>query len=140
MSLPHAAGIAAALNAHVSLLRVTPTRDYYRHHLSAAATRMVSTVGSGPVSADDLVDADEREVSVYLSDICERLATAHGLDVAADHQQDQNVAQIIIDKAEQQPSLVVMTTHGRSGIGRMMLGSVTDRVVRHSNAPVLVVR
>ena len=33
-----------------------------------------------------------------------------------------------------------MTTHGRSGVGRMVLGNVADRVVRHSNVPVLVVR
>ena len=51
-----------------------------------------------------------------------------------------NVAQSIIDRAAAQPSLVVMTTHGRSGVGRMVLGSVTDRVIRHSNTPVLVIR
>lgn len=37
-------------------------------------------------------------------------------------------------------SLIAMTTHGRSGIGRWVLGSVTDRVVSHSRAPVLVIR
>ena len=33
-----------------------------------------------------------------------------------------------------------MASHGRSGIGRWVLGSVTDRVVRHGPGPVLVVR
>ncbi|HIN36518.1 MAG TPA: hypothetical protein EYM77_02520 [Dehalococcoidia bacterium] len=33
-----------------------------------------------------------------------------------------------------------MTTHGHSGPGRWTLGSVTDRVVRHSGDPVLVIR
>ncbi len=51
-----------------------------------------------------------------------------------------DVAQAIIDKVGQEPSLAVTTTHGRSGVGRMVLGSVADRVVRHSNVPVLVVR
>ncbi len=37
-------------------------------------------------------------------------------------------------------NLVAMTTHGRSGVGRWALGSVTDRVVRHCGDPVLVVR
>lgn len=36
--------------------------------------------------------------------------------------------------------LIVMSTHGRSGIERMLLGSVTERVVRTSSRPVLVVR
>ncbi len=35
--------------------------------------------------------------------------------------------------------LVVMTTHGRSGFSRLFLGSVTERVVRFSHAPVLLV-
>ncbi len=41
---------------------------------------------------------------------------------------------------EVEDNLVAMTTHGRSGIGRWALGSVTDRVVRHCGDPVLVVR
>ena len=37
-------------------------------------------------------------------------------------------------------ALIAMCSHGRSGIGRWVLGSVTENVVRHSDAPVLVVR
>ena len=33
-----------------------------------------------------------------------------------------------------------MATHGRRGIGRALLGSVADRIVRHSQAPTLLVR
>jgi len=35
--------------------------------------------------------------------------------------------------------LIVLSTHGRSGISRWAFGSVTDRVLRHSNVPVLVI-
>jgi nucleotide-binding universal stress UspA family protein len=50
-------------------------------------------------------------------------------------------AAAIVDYAmEIDHNLVAMTTHGRSGVGRWMLGSVTDRVVQHSGDPVLVVR
>lgn len=35
--------------------------------------------------------------------------------------------------------LIVMGSHGRTGLDRAMLGSVTDRVLRHSTVPVLVV-
>ncbi|MBM3451445.1 MAG: universal stress protein [Armatimonadetes bacterium] len=37
-------------------------------------------------------------------------------------------------------NLIVMTTHGRGGLERWMLGSVTDRVVRYSRDPVFVIR
>jgi nucleotide-binding universal stress UspA family protein len=36
--------------------------------------------------------------------------------------------------------LIVMGTHGRSGIGRVLLGSVAERIVRHSPIPVLTIR
>ncbi len=46
----------------------------------------------------------------------------------------------IVDIARDIPNcLVTMTTHGHSGIGRWILGSVTDRVVRQSGSAVLVV-
>ena len=35
--------------------------------------------------------------------------------------------------------LIIMSTHGRSGIGRWFMGSVADKVVRHSNVAVLTV-
>lgn len=41
---------------------------------------------------------------------------------------------------EQKCDLIVMATHGRSGIARAFLGSVTERVLRASTVPVLVTR
>ena len=38
------------------------------------------------------------------------------------------------------PDLVVMATHGRSGIARLFLGSVAEAVVRKANCPVLTIR
>jgi nucleotide-binding universal stress UspA family protein len=47
----------------------------------------------------------------------------------------------INDLASQTPnSLVVISTHGRSGVGRMVMGSVADKVVRGSGSPVLLLR
>ena len=36
--------------------------------------------------------------------------------------------------------LIAMTTHGRSGVGRLLMGSVTESVIRRATIPVLVVR
>lgn len=47
----------------------------------------------------------------------------------------------IISVARETPdNFVAMCTHGRSGVGRWVLGSVTERVVRHSGDPVLIIR
>jgi nucleotide-binding universal stress UspA family protein len=49
-------------------------------------------------------------------------------------------AESIIDFAEKNNiELIIMSTHGRSGISRWTFGSVADRVVRHSPVPVLVI-
>lgn len=42
--------------------------------------------------------------------------------------------------AERGAGLIVMGTHGRSGLSRVMLGSVTERVLRETDVPVLTVR
>ncbi|SEO21432.1 Nucleotide-binding universal stress protein, UspA family [Halogranum amylolyticum] len=50
------------------------------------------------------------------------------------------VHRTILDYAEEnEVDLVVMGTHGRSGLSRALLGSVTEQVVRESSAPVLTV-
>ncbi|MFC2035603.1 universal stress protein, partial [Chloroflexota bacterium] len=41
---------------------------------------------------------------------------------------------------EENVDLVVMTTHGRSGIKRAIIGSITDRLIRETGMPVLVIR
>ena len=41
---------------------------------------------------------------------------------------------------KKQVDLIVLTTHGRTGISRVLLGSTAERVVRHADCPVFVVR
>jgi nucleotide-binding universal stress UspA family protein len=48
--------------------------------------------------------------------------------------------EILACAQEYQPSLIAMSTHGRSGFSRWALGSVAEKVIRHSEVPVLVRR
>ena len=51
------------------------------------------------------------------------------------------VAEKILDVCKRQHiELIAMSTHGRSGISRWLLGSVAEKVVRHSQIPVLLYR
>lgn len=51
-----------------------------------------------------------------------------------------NVAGEIVDRAAAEDvSMIVMTSHGRSGIGRWLLGSVADKVARSATVPVVIV-
>ena len=50
-------------------------------------------------------------------------------------------AEVIVDSArERQAGLIVMATHGRSGLRRWTLGSVADKVLHASSIPLLLVR
>ena len=51
-----------------------------------------------------------------------------------------NPAEVILDYADKnQFDLIIMSTHGRSGISRWAFGSVAERVSRHSTVPILLV-
>jgi nucleotide-binding universal stress UspA family protein len=52
----------------------------------------------------------------------------------------QPAEEIIASAVDVPESIIVMTTHGRGGLGRLLYGSVADRVVRDSRIPVLLIR
>jgi nucleotide-binding universal stress UspA family protein len=47
---------------------------------------------------------------------------------------------IIVAAEKQQSELIVMASHGRNGVGRLLLGSETQHVLAYSSLPVLVLR
>ena len=50
-------------------------------------------------------------------------------------------AEAIVDLAESEGAeLIIMATHGRTGLGRMLMGSVAEAVVRKAKCPVLTVK
>lgn len=82
----------------------------------------------------------QEEARSYLEQRVEQLQ-AEGLGRVSYLLLEGDAAGEIVDMARRTPAnLVAMCTHGRSGVGRWVLGSVTERVVRHSGDPVLVVR
>jgi nucleotide-binding universal stress UspA family protein len=80
------------------------------------------------------------EARVYLVSKADELK-AQGVNNVAPVLLEGSGEEEIIKFARKEPeSFIVMCTHGRSGVKRWMLGSVTEKVVRHSGVPVLVVR
>lgn len=64
-------------------------------------------------------------------------------DVPADYRviSGENAPESLVDFAEENEDvrMIVMATHGRTGIEKWRLGNVTERVVRHASVPVTVV-
>jgi nucleotide-binding universal stress UspA family protein len=89
---------------------------------------------------DDLIDLIEAEARDYLAEKVKEMK-GNGLDNVSSVVNVGYGAEEIIALARKTPdNFIAMCTHGRSGVKRFVLGSVTDRVVRHSGDPVLIIR
>jgi nucleotide-binding universal stress UspA family protein len=96
--------------------------------------------GDGPViQADEMLEQAEAGARAYLGEVEGRLK-ADGLNVRSVIRFDPAADSILSAAEEEQADLIVMSTHGRSGLGRWVLGSVADRVLRGATTPVLLVR
>ena len=87
------------------------------------------------------LDQERRQrANEYLEDKNKRLRN-QGLEQVSVRLAEGSAAEKIIEAAREIPeSLIAMSTHGESGVGRWVLGSVTERVMRHSDTAVVVVR
>jgi nucleotide-binding universal stress UspA family protein len=85
-----------------------------------------------------LEEENKAEANDYISNMAQRLHN-EGLAARAEVLYGRAADKIIDFAAKNDVDLIIMSSHGRSGISRWAMGSVTDRVVNHSLAPVLVV-
>lgn len=132
-ALPHAAHLARALGARLHLMQIpqVPIQP-----VGYAAP------GAGLDWVPELVAEATREAQAYLEAKAAELR-AQGVTVTA--QQEalgiEGVAGGILDAArEQQADMLLLTSHGRGGLRRLVLGSVTDALLRKAALPLWVVR
>jgi len=127
--LPHAEALARSMDLKIVLLRAyeLPAASYYESDMYMP-------------DWGDLARVIRENAQEYLDELQQRLE-AEGLRRVSTLLIQGDAARSIIDIAKETPeNLVALCTHGRSGVGRLVLGSVADRVVRHSGGPVLVIR
>ena len=87
---------------------------------------------------DEIMKAQQRTASSYLGEFSRKLKKK-GMEAQTEVVEGNAPEEILEYTRRHHIDLVVMSTHGRSGLGRWVLGSVTDRVVRAGEVPVLVV-
>ena len=108
--LPHVTAMSKAIGAKVSLVRVATSQD------------------------------GQAEAREYLDQVSERLGQ-EGVSSVEGQVLSGEPAGELLDMLQSSPNtMVTMTTRGRSGLERWVLGSVSERVVRYSGTPVLIVR
>jgi nucleotide-binding universal stress UspA family protein len=81
-----------------------------------------------------------REAEEYLAAVVRRLADRGFRRVETHVWYGPAAAAIVEAAAAQKADMIVMSTHGRSGLGRLILGSVTESVLRGTTIPILIVR
>jgi nucleotide-binding universal stress UspA family protein len=117
-ALPHACRLALAMGARLLLVR---------------AALPVADPDAGVTSRSSVQHAE-----AYLNSVRERLVgEGHSVYVSSLHSDP--VPGILLAARVNDVTLIVMSTHGRTGLRRMVLGSVTEQLVQESQVPVLVV-
>lgn len=88
---------------------------------------------------DDLMEQAQQASDEYLSGLSDALSAGGNLSVKSETLEGSPADKIVEWAQEQENCLIAMCTQGRTGLGRWVLGSVTDAVIRNGNIPVLVV-
>lgn len=124
----HAADVAAelarALNAEVALISVVDTSQDY-------------AAGAGIVG-EDIAAAAREDAKRLLAIVRERLSLPDSASEFAE--QGAPATEIVRAAKEWAADLIVVGSHGRGIVGRALIGSVADAVLRHAPCPVLMVR
>jgi nucleotide-binding universal stress UspA family protein len=126
-ALKPAFALAEKFGAEVLLLRVPLTQQY-----------ISMPSGSGALLPEEYVERDRQETEDYLRAVkTQWLGSAPKIRVES---LSGEPATVILDVAETEAAdLIVMSTHGRSGLSRLLYGSVAESVLRGARNPVLLV-
>ena len=121
-ALPYGEELGGRLGSEITLLSVAQSAqalDYHKHQ----------------VYADKSGEQTEHEAGKYLEQTKNKVIRVKSAVLVG------NPASEIVQYAEREHiSLIIMATHGRSGITRWALGSVADKVVRAAKQPIALIR
>ena len=86
-------------------------------------------------------DPEERraEALAYLAPIADNLR-ARGVRVETEARRGEPAREILAGARAVGADLIAMTTHGRTGFGRVLFGSIAEAVLRHADVPVFLMR
>jgi len=139
-AIRHAAGIAKATGAEVVVLQVV---DSVAQLMAQMTTGTIEPLPAGPLTAEiaqESVSGQHQLAEQNLGHVRDALME-QGVGkvsmVVVEGRPEDAIVQAVQDLG---CDLVVISTHGRTGFRRAMMGSVADHVIRHTpNAPVLVI-
>jgi nucleotide-binding universal stress UspA family protein len=124
--LPFIVDIAGPLDLEIHLVRVVQPQP----------PEVIE--GSRHVIFED-IEGRMTEATDYLRGVSVELA-AKGVRATTEARRGEPVTEIVNAAREAGADLIAMTTHGRSGLGRLLFGSVAEAVLRQAEIPVFLMR
>lgn len=129
-ALNYALSLAHAFASQITLLRVVPHPQVVLSEYTYESADLFL----------ELREAALREAEEYLKTQVSNLSR-QGYDAHYQVVEGDNVAEWILDvTADKAADVIIMSTHGRSGLQRWVFGSVAEKVIRQAEVPVLLVR
>jgi nucleotide-binding universal stress UspA family protein len=128
-ALPYAAAIARAAGAAIICVHVVEPIVPAVAYSGLAEPMPIADI------SEQLEDSAERELPELAG--CEEFS---GLKVEEVIVHGDAAAEIVRVAGEREVDLIVVSSHGRTGLGRIIFGSTAEAVVRHASCPVLVVK
>jgi nucleotide-binding universal stress UspA family protein len=136
----------AALEPARQLREKFSSRLILLRSVESVSQRLVHTPGilEPPAAAavnveliEEAIEAERAEARSYLDGVREQLG---GSDVEAVLMEGEPAEAIIAGATERGAGLIIMSSHGRGGLARLVFGSVAESVLRNSQVPVLLIR
>ena len=135
-ALSMAQNLARSSDTSLHLLQVITLRPELEA-LRGSASESITVLEMAQDTAHRLREVETAKTKAYLEGLAVQLQQA-GITVTTVLREGAADEHIVAYAKEQAIDLIVMSTHGHSGFKRFFLGSVTDRVIRAGQTPVLV--
>lgn len=133
--LPYAVEQAARFESQITLCRVFYDPSLTSIGIPGFPAMPIETSGMAKQATKSEMESKE-----YLKDLADRLLKERGLQIDYVTMLGNPGEAIVKYAAESEVELIAIATHGRSGLGRVLIGSVADYIVRHTGIPILLIR
>jgi nucleotide-binding universal stress UspA family protein len=128
----------AAIQDGLALAKLVNARVTFLFALENPYITTLPEVGFEDLSNLERLSADLRALGDRALENASKLAQAQGVESDQTLVENNRPADAILDAAKTH-DLIVIGTHGRGGLERVLIGSVAERVVRGAKTPVLVI-
>ena len=133
--------VAEASEAILDILHVIhdPFDEIYLTEITQTDPALIDAYATEPQRRAKILRATEEHSEVLLKQFCHDVVQHH--DKVRYHIRRGDPFEAILETSEDlMTDLVVLATHGRTGIKRLVIGNVAEKIVRHAPCPVLTVK